>query len=283
MKDWSETRAAIAALGYDLGPDVLQATRALFVEEHQAFADVAPPPVGDLSYGEHPRQCLDVYEPQSAQEPAPVMVWVHGGGFLKGAKSDPGHPFEAHVGRFAARNGFLGVVIGYRLAPDDVWPSGPEDLSLVVDWLNSNASDYGGDPERIVLTGTSAGAAHIAGYLQRRVGNEGIRGVALLSGLYGFTQLEDRDRLYYAKDPGQDNAQLPRQTMIETGVPLFAACAEFDLPRFQAETLGLIQARLQHHGHMPRSTIAVGHNHYSIGCHLGCSDSRLSGEIVAFA
>ena len=51
-------------------------------------------------------------------------------------------------------------------------------------------------------------------------------------------------------------------------VPLFVACAEYDPPRFQAETLGLLAARLERHGRMPRAYIASGHNHFSIACHL---------------
>ena len=130
--------------------------------------------------------------------------------------------------------------------------------------------------------GTSAGAAHIAGYLKHRPGEEGIRGAVMLSGLYGFTPVEDRDRKYFGDDPEGDAERMPADAVVETAVPLFVAFAEFDLPRFQAETLGLLQARLEHHGHIPRATIAVGHNHYSIGYHLGGSDHRLSSEILAF-
>lgn len=278
----SEFRAAIAEIGYELGPEVLAGTRALLVDEQVQLAKAAAPPVIDVPYGEHPRQCLDIYSPEGGGVELPVLVWVHGGGFLKEAKSDPTHPFNAHFGRFAARNGMLGVVINYRLAPDSVWPSGPEDLALVVDWLKAHASEHGGDPDRIVLAGTSAGAAHIAGYLKHRPGKEGICGAVLLSGLYGFTPLEDRDRIYFGDDPDLDAERLPARAVTETAVPLFVAFAEFDLPRFQAESVGLLQARLQRHGHIPRGTIAIGHNHYSIGYHIGTSDSRLSDEIIPF-
>ena len=282
MSKQSETRAAIAAMGYELGPDVLAGTRALLVEEQEQLAKSGPVPIIDLPYGEHPRQMLDVYKPQSEAGASPVVVWVHGGGFLREAKSDPSHPFQAHFGRFIALNGLLGIVINYRLAPESVWPSGPEDLALVVDWLKHHVHEYGGDPERIVLAGTSAGAAHIAGYLKLRPGKEDICGAVLLSGLYGFTPLDDRDRVYFGDDPNGDAERMPAKALIETSVPLFVAFSEFDLPRFQAESLGLLQARLAHHGRVPRSTIATGHNHYSIAYHIGTSDTRLSNEIIAF-
>ncbi len=282
MLSQSEFRAAIAGMGCELGPDVLAGTRALLVEEQERLAKAGPSPVVDIPYGKHPRQRLDIYCPKRDATALPVLVWVHGGGFLKEAKSDPTHPFNAHFGRFAARNGMLGVVMNYRLAPESVWPSGPEDLALVVDWLKAHASEHGGDQDRIVLAGTSAGAAHIAGYLKHRSGDEGISGAVLLSGLYGFTPLENRDRIYFGDDPSLDAERLPMRAVIETAVPLFVAFAEFDLPRFQAESIGLLQARLDHHGHIPRSTIAVGHNHYSIGYHIGTTDRRLSDEILAF-
>ncbi len=275
-------RAAIAGMGCQLGPAVLAGTRALLVDEQEQLARLAPRPVVDVPYGEHPRQCLDIYAPEDRADKRPVLVWVHGGGFLKEAKSDPTHPFNAHFGRFAARKGMLGVVINYRLAPDSVWPSGPEDLALVVDWLKIHAGEHGGDPERIVLAGTSAGAAHIAGYLKHRPDRENIRGAVLLSGLYGFTPLEDRDRIYFGENPDHDAERLPAPAVADTAIPLFVAFAEFDLPRFQAESLGLLQARLERGGRIPRGTIAIGHNHYSIGYHIGTADRRLSDEIIAF-
>jgi arylformamidase len=281
MSQNPEFRAAIAAMGYELNPGMLPAVYALLRNEQEELARSSPSPVADLAYGKHPRQRLDIYAPLDSGGPAPVLVWVHGGGFLKGEKSSPQHPFNAHAGRFAARNGFLGVVINYRLAPESVWPSGAEDLAAVVDWLKANAAGHGGDPERIVLAGTSAGAVHVAGYLRHRAGAEGIRGAVMLSGLYGFTGLDDRDCLYYG-DHELYADRHPREAVVATELPLLLACAEFDPPRFQAETLGLLQARLARHGQIPRAWIATGHNHFSMGYHLGGSDTRLSDEIVAF-
>jgi hypothetical protein len=88
--------------------------------------------------------------------------------------------------------------------------------------------------------------------------------------------------LYY-DDPALYGDRMPLEAMVETDLPLFVACAEFDPPRFQAETMGLLQQRLARHGRLPRATIATGHNHYSLACHLGSADRRLTDEIIAFA
>ncbi|WP_240953661.1 alpha/beta hydrolase [Sphingomonas sp. G-3-2-10] len=272
---------AIAAMGRVLGPDVLAAVQDLYRGEQEQLAAGHPVDAADLPYGEHPRHRLDLYRAKGASGPAPVLLWVHGGGFIRGEKCAPDHPYGANVGRWAARAGMLGAVMNYRLAPECGWPAGGEDVGAAVDWLKANAAAHGGDPDRIVAIGTSAGAVHVATHLRLAAGDTGLAGVGLLSGLYGFTPLDDRDTLYYGA-PDMYAARMPREAVVASEVPLFVACAEFDPPRFQAETLGLLAARLDTHGQMPRAYIASGHNHFSMGCHIGTADTRLTDEIASF-
>ncbi|NWK96321.1 alpha/beta hydrolase [Sphingobium lactosutens] len=272
-------RDAIAALGTDLGPDVLGQCRALFDADQSALLSQVPVTAANIAYGPHARHRLDLYRPQG-EGLAPILVFVHGGGFLKGDKGGGSDWANANVGRIAAQAGFLGVVINYRLAPDNVWPAGSEDVASVVAWLKSHAAEHGGDPDRIVLMGTSAGAVHVAGYL-KLAGASDIRAAILLSGLYGYTPLDDRDTLYYG-DPALYSDRMPLEVVAATDLPVLLACAEFDPPRFQAEFLGLMQDRLARHGIMPRAFIHSGHNHYSMAMHLGTADRRLADEICAF-
>jgi acetyl esterase/lipase len=273
--------AQIAQMGTSLGPDILTQCTALFDGEHRKAASRMPPLDADIAYGPHERHVLDIYTPRG-NGPWPVLVFVHGGGFLKGDKGDTERWPNAAVGRLAAERGFLGVVINYRLAPESVWPAGSEDVATVVDWLTGNAAQYGGDPENIALMGTSAGAVHVAGYLKLQPDHAGaVRAGVLLSGLYGFTALDERDTLYYG-EPALYPDRMPMAATAETLLPLFAACAEFDPPRFQAEFLGLMQSRLARHGVLPCGYIASGHNHYSMAMHLGTSDARLADEIFSF-
>lgn len=277
-----DTGNRIAALGQSLGPDVLQAVRDLFTQEQEGLAAARPASAVDLAYGPQDRNRLDLYRPDRVG-PAPILVFVHGGGFLKGDKGDGGNWPNANVGRMAAEAGFLGVVINYRLAPDHVWPAGADDVAAVVAWLKAHAADHGGDPARIVLAGTSAGAVHVAGYL-KLAGAEAehdIRAAILLSGLYGYTPLDERDTLYYG-DPALYPERMPLETVAAIELPLFIACAEHDPARFQAEFLGLMQDRLARHGTTPRAMILSGHNHYSMPMHLGTADRRLADAICAF-
>lgn len=277
MTQAGETIAAeIAAIGTGLGPDVLARCRALFADQQEELAARIPVRAADCAYGPDPRNRLDLY---GGKVGVPVLLFVHGGGFLKGDKAADGWP-NAAAGRWAAERGWLGAVMNYRLAPDHGWPAGGEDVLTALDWLAANAALHGGDPSQIVVMGTSAGAVHVATALMLRPGLA-VRGCVLLSGLYGYTPLEDRDTLYYG-DAALYPRRSPREAVVTTALPLLVACAELDPPRFQAEFLGLMQERVDRHGTLPRGHIASRHNHYSLAMHLGTADCRLADEIAAF-
>lgn len=262
-----------------MGPGTISAVRAVFEPDQLALVGRVPLRAGDCAYGADDRHRLDIYGGIEG-EAVPVVLFVHGGGFVQGDKRGEGGWGNAAVGRWAAESGFLGAVMNYRLAPDHLWPAGSEDVGLALDWLRANAAAYGGDPARIVLAGTSAGAIHVAGLLRLRP-DLPVSGLVLLSGLYGYTPLDPKDERYYG--PQEDYAaRMPRDAVAGTCLPLLVACAEFDPPRFQAEFLGLMHDRLERHGAMPRAFVATGHNHYSIAMHVGTPDRRLSDEIAAF-
>ena len=267
----------IQQMGTTLGPDVLIACQELFDPEQRALAAAVPVAAADKSYGPHERHRLDLYGRPAI--PAPVVLFVHGGGFRIGEQSADGWP-NAAVGRWAAQQGWLGAVMNYRLAPEHQWPAGGEDVLAAVDWLAANARQFGGDPNRIVLVGTSAGAVHVASALQLRP-DLAVRGCVLLSGLYGYAEYEDRDSIYFG-DATLATERMPGEAVAATTLPLMVACAEYDPPRFQREWSGLLQDRLVRHGRLPSCYYAAGQNHYSMAMHIGTSDRRLSAEIAVF-
>lgn len=267
----------IRQIGTALGPDVLAAVQKLYDAEQSALAAQVPVAATDLPYGPDARHRIDFYGRPAHS--APILLFVHGGGFRIGDKAAGGWP-NAAVGRWAAQQGWLGAVMNYRLAPAHTWPAGAEDVLAAIDWLTERAVEHGGDPAKIVLAGTSAGAVHIATALKLRPGLAA-RGCVLLSGLYGYAPRDPRDTLYYG-DPALYPRQTPREAVAATNIPLFIACAEYDPPRFQAEFLGLMQERLERDGAMPPGYIASDHNHYSLAMHIGTSDRRLGDAIVGF-
>jgi acetyl esterase/lipase len=105
----------------------------------------------DLAYGAEARQRLDVYRPTDARM-APVMMFWYGGSWQHGAKD-----YYGFVGEALARQGFVAIVPDYRLAPDHPFPAFVEDAASAVRWARDHATEFGGDPNRIYVSGHSAG------------------------------------------------------------------------------------------------------------------------------
>jgi len=161
-----------------------------------AFANLTPTDpsrkvASDVSYGPDPRQALDVYAPAEGQGPWPVAVFFYGGSWEDGRRQDYGW-----VGRALAAEGFLTVVPDYRLYPQVRYPAFLEDSAEAVAWAAENAGRFGGDPQRMVLTGHSAGAYNAVmlaldeDYLKSAgVDPQRVRAVAGLAGPYDFLPL----------------------------------------------------------------------------------------------
>jgi len=110
--------------------------------------------VFDVAYGDHPkRNLLDIHKPSGGCEGAPVLIQVHGGGWMIGHKQQQGFPLMLRL----ARRGWVCVSINYRLAPKHRMPDQIIDLKRAIAWVRSNIADHGGDPDTIVITGGSAG------------------------------------------------------------------------------------------------------------------------------
>jgi arylformamidase len=99
---------------------------------------------------------LDIHAPRSAVR-APVVVYVHGGSWKAGDKSQTGR-----LPGFFCSRGFVFVSVNYRLAPAVRHPVIIQDVARAVAWVHDNVADYGGDPTQLFLTGHSAGAQLVA-------------------------------------------------------------------------------------------------------------------------
>src|ERR1700733_6564009 len=193
-------------MGTAITPELVATSWAVPRPFHDKVGYTAPKIDRDLVYGDHERHRLDVHtagtELSGEGAGAPVLLFVHGGGFTGGDKHVPGSPMYDHVGAWAVRNGWVGVTITYRLAPEHTWPSGAQDVAAAVQWVRDNIASYGGDPSRIVVAGPSAGCVHVASYLAGQASGgqhgvsqyggalDGVRGGGLLSGFY---QIADGD------------------------------------------------------------------------------------------
>ena len=95
-----------------------------------------------------------MYLPPSASVPAPVIVYIHGGGFIMGTNTETAADL-----RWFADKGWLVVSIEYRLfrADNPTWDKAPEDVKCALAWTFDNVDRFGGDPTRLALLGDSAG------------------------------------------------------------------------------------------------------------------------------
>ncbi|MCR9200176.1 MAG: carboxylesterase family protein [Planctomycetaceae bacterium] len=110
----------------------------------------------DVPYVENgdERQVLDIYTPKiKADIPLPVIFWIHGGGWQTGDKANVALKPQVLTDR-----GFLFVSTNYRLLPDVTMDVLTRDVAKAVGWVHRHIAEYGGDPNRIVIGGHSAGA-----------------------------------------------------------------------------------------------------------------------------
>ncbi|MEM8785256.1 MAG: alpha/beta hydrolase [Pseudomonadota bacterium] len=111
------------------------------------------------AYGAHARQTLEIHRPPAGERPHHVFVFYHGGGWRSGSPR-----LYRFLGRALAKAGILTVMPGYRLFPEARFPAFIEDSALALAWVTDHIAAYGGQSDRLVIGGHSAGA-HIAAHL----------------------------------------------------------------------------------------------------------------------
>lgn len=241
----------------------------------------------DISYGANERNRLDVFVPEAAGSARPVVIFVHGGGFVRGDKRGPGSPFYDNIMLWAAKSGFVGVNMTYRLAPQNPWPAGAEDVAAVVRWVSDNIASRGGDPTKVFLVGHSAGAVHAASYVAHPsfhgAKGIGLAGAVLISGLYDITQEpSDAERAYYGTDPAVYKERSSLAGLAASKVPLMVTAAELDPPRFVQQYEQLKDAACKGTRGCARTFNLPQHSHISEVFAINSGDNRLTDQIIDF-
>jgi acetyl esterase/lipase len=243
----------------------------------------------DVAYGSDPKQVLDVHERPGLSR-APIVVFFHGGAYVRGDKR-VNDEIYGNVATWFARQGMLGINATYRLAPQSPFPGAAQDVGAVVAWLKQNAAQLGGDPDRILLIGHSAGATHVANYAFDRsihpASGPGVAGLVLMSGRYrldpGANDPNARNMQAYF---GTDTSQYPARSAIThiagSRLPVFIVVAEYDNPGLDVSGAELFSALCARDGACPRFTRLERHNHLSMVHHFNTADEALGREILAF-
>ncbi len=147
--------------------------------------------------------CLDVYRRRDRPTNCPTLLQIHGGGWMVGSKNEQGIPLMLQL----ASRGWVCVSVDYRLSPRATFPEPLLDVKQAIRWIREHGSEYGANPDFLVVTGGSAGghlsalAALTANDPEYQPGFEdvdtSVRGCVAFYGVYDFT-----DRHGHYRNPG---------------------------------------------------------------------------------
>jgi acetyl esterase/lipase len=219
------TRLFKAALAVALAAVAARSASAQIHVEHDIKYTTGP------AYADN-KDKLDIFIPPGAKS-APVIVSLYGGALTAGDKSE-----QPYVGQRFAEAGYVAVLINYRLSPTVAHPAHVQDAASAVAWVRKNIAKYGGDPNKIVLTGHSAGAYLISLLLldPRYLAAHGmkpsdIRGAAPVSGFFfveGAGVGPDRPKYIWGADPKGWPAASPASYVRADVPPMLLLYADGD-------------------------------------------------------
>ena len=247
----------------------------------------------DQPYGAAPRQVLDVYsQAQWAGECRDVVMFFHGGAFVRGSKSSNGAIYD-NVSYWFARQGCVAVNVEYRLAAQAPYPGGAQDVLQAWHWVREHIGRFGGNPARIFWMGHSAGGAHVATALldpalAERPPEGAVAGAILVSARLRADVLPDNPnahgvRAYFGDDEALYAQRSPASYPATRDVPLLIAVAEHENPHldrygqeFYAAALASPRQSVTRFTRLPR------HNHTSIVAHFNSGEETLGPQILQF-
>lgn len=190
----------------------------------------------NIAYGADPYQEVAVFE--AGNPDGRVLVFMHGGGWTNGYKE-----WMAFMAPPLNERGITFVSLGYRLAPGVTWPDGVHDAAAGVAWIHAHIARHGGDPDRLILGGHSAGGHHaswlaVRGDWQEKAGVplDIVKGAVPVSGVYDFTEgngMPVRPR-FLGTDTANDIDASPLLDIQRTP-PFLVAWGDRDFPHLMAQ------------------------------------------------
>lgn len=244
----------------DIGPIIRQ-----YAAQSRHARDTLPCAV-DVPFGEHADETLDIFPAAAGRpQPAPVFVFIHGGYWRLLSKSDSSSmaPAFTHAGAVV-------VAVNYSLAPAVTLDRIVDQNRRALAWIYRHIAEYGGDPSRIHICGSSAGG-HLVGMLaaqgwheQYGVPKDIVRGAAPLSGLFDLTPLVHthiNEWMHMSPEDARRNS--PLFYLPDMGCPMVASHGESETDEFKRQTHDYLQA-WRARGHAARYVAMPGTNHYDI-------------------
>lgn len=244
----------------------------------------------DLAYGPHRRQVLDVFQPEGIAGGADVILFVHGGAFVRGSKSSNGHIYD-NLPYWFARQGCVAVNVEYRLADEAPYPGGAEDVGRAVAWVQEHIAGFGGSTDRIFPIGHSAGGTHIATLLLDPilVGHPArqVAGAVLISARLQADVLPDNPnahgvRAYFGDDESLYAQRAPGNHAGQASAPLMIVNAQYENPYLDLYGAQFFHELGRARRCMPRFVQMPRHNHTSLVAHFNSGEEFLGREILRF-
>jgi acetyl esterase/lipase len=258
-----------------------------------AFAQIAPTESdipyldaeqAELTEYQEERCLLDIYTPEDVEN-FPVIVWFHGGGLTGGDKGSS----TARVAAERFTNAGIGFVsANYRLSPRAEYPTYIEDAADAIAWTYRNIAPRGGDPERLFVSGHSAGgylAAIVAmdpAYLERSdLTPEALRGILPVSGQMDTHWTVKRERGISQDVQVIDNAA-PIQHAGEAPAPILLLCGDNDLPKRVEVNQQFLDAMNDAGETHIRLVVYEDRNHTSLVNRMLEEDDLVSRDMIQF-
>jgi arylformamidase len=231
----------------------------------------------NVTYGEADIQKLDIFPAASAN--APVLIDIHGGGWTAGSKNARAFPAEAIVPK-----GVTWVPIDYGLAPTFKLDSIVDHVRSAVAWTYKNIARHGGDPNRIYVSGNSAGG-HLTGtilmpgwHAKYGVPEDVVKGACAMSGVYDMMAVQlaapggPNDAL--KMDAAEAKRNSPIFHLPKTFGPLIIGYGAPELPEFKRQSADFAKAWKA--AGLPVTEIVVpGAHHFAMSREFANPDSEL--------
>ena len=259
--DQAELDAAYDQIKY--APNLPQITRRYGTNSDAARTRLGAP--RRLSYGSSPIEALDIYATSKAN--APIHIFIHGGAWRGGLAKDFGYPAElfVHAGAHYVVPDFINVV-----EANDNLITIAEQIQHAMAWVYRNAQTFGGDTNRIYVSGHSSGG-HLAGVVlttdwrkEFDLAADLVKGGLCCSGLFDLKPVRLSFRSSYVKFTDEtEQALSPQRHLDKLNTPLVLAYGSLETPEFQRQSRDFAAA-VKAAGKPVQLLVGEGYNHFEI-------------------
>lgn len=233
------------------------------------------PMQADIAYGKGPSETVDLFFPADMTAPCPVHMFIHGGYWRAFSKRD-----YSLVADTIVAAGAIAVIVDYALMPKVRMGTLVDQVGRAKQWVLDNIAQYGGDPDKLTISGHSAGAHLATTLFQHDRGPSRVKSALLLGGLYDLKPLQKsflKDEIALTNDEVAAFTPMKKQYDASTKVMVVVGARETAPFHEQANTFA---RKLSGQGLAVSQRIVVSRNHMDSVRDLGVPYS-LTGRYLA--